>query len=76
MRWLVALSVPRFGTVVDPFAGTGTTLHAARDLERNAIGIELEESFCSVAERRLEEGDGDEAAPELSNAQVLRPRSH
>ncbi len=42
--------------VLDPFAGTGTTLRAAMAGGRNSIGIELEESFVEVAERRLLDG--------------------
>ena len=40
-------------TVLDPFAGTGTTLVAAVATGRSAIGIELETRFCDVARRRL-----------------------
>ena len=40
--------------VLDPFAGTGTTLIAALELGHKAIGIEIEKRYCSIIEKRIE----------------------
>ena len=42
-------------TVLDCFAGSGTTLKAAEILNRRWIGIEIEESYCEIAAKRIEQ---------------------
>jgi DNA modification methylase len=53
VRWLIRRLTDDFDIILDPFAGSGTTCVAAKQLGRKYIGIEINPDYCKIAEDRL-----------------------
>ena len=54
MRWLIRLTTPPGGTVLDPFAGSGTTIEAALIEGFNPVGIEMEADYLPLIQHRID----------------------
>ena len=56
LETLLTVVCPKGGTVLDPFAGSGSSLYAARALGHKAVGVEADERYCEVIAKRLSAG--------------------
>ena len=54
-EWFIKLFSDEGDLVLDPFAGSGTVIEVARELHRNAIGIEILQEYCDMAHKQLNE---------------------
>lgn len=53
MKYLIKLVAPEGSHIIDPFAGSGSTGMACRELGRQFTGIELDANYCDIARRRI-----------------------
>ena len=54
MECLVSLVTREEAIIIDPFAGSGTTCLAAKNLNRHYIGREINENYANIAQKRLQ----------------------
>ena len=62
IRWCIQQADP-VQTILDPFAGSGTTGRAAKDMGRKCVMIERDEKYCEIAARRMAQGVLDFGTP-------------
>lgn len=53
MRWCIEQCKDKTGIICDPFMGAGSTLRAAKSINRKCVGIEINERACEIAARRM-----------------------
>lgn len=75
MRWLVRLVTPPGGLVLDPFAGSGTTLIAAHQEGFRALGIEREAEYVKIARARIAHWTKEPGESSVDKIVVTKPEA-
>ena len=52
-RWIIQRATKEGMLVIDPFAGSGTTLSACKELNRNYIGCDISQKYVDISNKRL-----------------------
>lgn len=73
MRWLVRLVTPPGGVVLDPFAGSGTTVEAALQEGVNVISVERQDEYLPLIEARIDRFAKDHDSPVSRTKTVFEP---
>ena len=55
LEWFIKLFTKEYDTVLDPFMGSGTTLFVAHRMNRNSIGIDIVEEYCTAVKNKIAE---------------------
>lgn len=71
LRYLIEYACPPNGYVLDPTMGVGSTLVAAQQLNRYAVGIEREEKYCEIAARRIQNRENPRSKPNRHHQLLL-----
>jgi DNA modification methylase len=61
VEWILGTLCDQAKTVVDPFAGTGTTAIVAEQMGRRSFGMEIDPAYCDVIVKRWENLTGEKA---------------
>lgn len=65
-EWFIKLFTEAGDMVLDPFAGSGTTCVAAKRLERNYLGIDINPEYCELARERIEKDLNGKTPPDIA----------
>jgi len=74
-EWFIKLFTKEYDWVLDPFLGSGTTSHAARELKRNSVGIEIKEEYYNMAKESVPAMDNVLFEPQVVYTNGVKKRN-